>query len=88
MIEEQTQVYQAKIKEYIEDLKNKRGALDNMDQIAGLENIINEENFIRGDDEQVNAFLGQYSLIQNLNMLSESENDQEGRPDGPMESPY
>lgn len=88
MIEEQTQIYQSKIKEYIEDLKNKRGALDNMDQIAGLENIINEENFIRGDDDQVNAFLGQYSLIQNLNMLSESENDAERTRDESMESPY
>lgn len=87
MIEKQTKLYQAKIKEYIEDLKNKRGALDNMDQMGGLENIINEENFI-GDEDEVNAFLGQYSLIQNLGMLSESENERERRGDGPLESPY
>lgn len=88
MIEDQTKTYQMKIKEYIEDLKNKRGALDNMEQIAGLENIINEENFIRGDEDEVNAFLGQYSLIQNLGMMSESEGDRVGLRDESMESPY
>lgn len=57
-----------------------------MEQIAGLENIINEENFIRADEDEVNAFLGQYSLIQNLGMMADTEGTR-GR-DESMESPY
>ena len=55
-MEEYSRNYNMKVNEYIEDLKKKRGAIDQMDQMENLgnyENIITQKMLMEGEGNQL-----------------------------------
>ena len=80
MIEQETSEYHTKIQEYIEDLKNKRGALDNIINDGDYLEELTSEQFATakawqqfGSDEQDMLISGGDAMIQNMAMWSQEE---------------